>query len=100
MKLEIDVKSEWCAPDPWARALEERDGRDPVGAAALASPAKNKNSRSKTQRVTALRVTRRYGMRPTRVFAAWLDPAVAGRWLFATASRPLAHVQIDGRVEG
>ena len=35
-----------------------------------------------------------------RLFAAWLDPAIAGRWLFATASRPLAHVEIDARVEG
>jgi uncharacterized protein YndB with AHSA1/START domain len=48
----------------------------------------------------AICVTRRYDVPPARVFDAWLDPEVAGRWLFATASRPIAHVQIDARVEG
>jgi uncharacterized protein YndB with AHSA1/START domain len=47
-----------------------------------------------------IRVTRRYGVPPERIFDAWLDPEVAGRWLFATASRPMAHVEIDARVEG
>jgi len=47
-----------------------------------------------------LRVSRRYAAAPSRVFDAWLDPRIAGRWLFATASRPLAHVEIDARVEG
>jgi uncharacterized protein YndB with AHSA1/START domain len=45
-------------------------------------------------------VTRRYGAPPARVFDAWLDPEVAGRWLFATASHPMADVEIDARVEG
>lgn len=48
----------------------------------------------------ALRVSRRFLASPQRVFDAWLDPEVAGTWLFATASRPMAKVQIDGRVEG
>jgi len=34
------------------------------------------------------------------VFDAWLDPAVARQWLFATALRPLAHVEIDAKVGG
>jgi uncharacterized protein YndB with AHSA1/START domain len=47
-----------------------------------------------------LRLTWRFDARPQRVFDAWLDPPFAARWLFATASRPLAHVEIDARVGG
>ena len=49
---------------------------------------------------SALRVTKRYGTPPRPVFDAWIDPATAGRWLFATASRPMTRVQIDARVGG
>jgi uncharacterized protein YndB with AHSA1/START domain len=49
---------------------------------------------------TAIRVTRRYSASPERVFHAWLDPEIAGRWLFATATCPLAHVDIHARVAG
>jgi uncharacterized protein YndB with AHSA1/START domain len=52
------------------------------------------------QRHAAICVTHRYGVPSARVFDAWLDPDVAGTWLFATASRPMAHVEIDARVEG
>jgi uncharacterized protein YndB with AHSA1/START domain len=48
----------------------------------------------------ALQVTRRYGVPQARVFDAWLDPELAGRWLFATASHPIAHPEIDPRVGG
>jgi uncharacterized protein YndB with AHSA1/START domain len=48
----------------------------------------------------AIRVRRRFMASPQRVFDAWLDPEIAGTWLFATASRPMARVEIDGRVEG
>ena len=33
-----------------------------------------------------VRVTRRFGAAPQRVFDAWLDAKTAGKWLFATAS--------------
>jgi uncharacterized protein YndB with AHSA1/START domain len=48
----------------------------------------------------AISLTSRYPMSPQRVFDAWLDPEVAGLWLFATALRPMTHVAIDARVGG
>jgi uncharacterized protein YndB with AHSA1/START domain len=53
-----------------------------------------------TKRTAAIRVSRRFRAPPERVFDAWLDPGVAGKWLFATASRPMAKVAIDARVRG
>ena len=66
----------------------------------LMSPGKNSRSRSIAQRPAAIRITRRFSAPPEHVFDAWLDPQVAGRWLFATASRPMTRVEIDARVEG
>lgn len=48
----------------------------------------------------AIRVARRFRAPPERVFHAWLEPEVAGRWLFATATQPAAKVDIDARVGG
>ena len=47
-----------------------------------------------------VRVTQRYSAPPERVFDAWLDPGIAGKWLFATASRSMARVNIDARAGG
>jgi uncharacterized protein YndB with AHSA1/START domain len=48
----------------------------------------------------AIRITHRFNAPPQRVFEAWLNPAVAGKWLFATASRPMTDVAIEARVGG
>jgi uncharacterized protein YndB with AHSA1/START domain len=34
------------------------------------------------------------------VFAAWVDPALVRRWLFATASRPFARAVVEARRGG
>jgi uncharacterized protein YndB with AHSA1/START domain len=47
-----------------------------------------------------LRVVRSLPAAPATVFAAWLDPAIARRWLFATATEPLVDADIDPRVHG
>lgn len=52
------------------------------------------------QPTAQIRVTQRYSASPERVFDAWLDPAMASAWLFATASHPMARVEIDARVGG
>jgi uncharacterized protein YndB with AHSA1/START domain len=47
-----------------------------------------------------VRVTQRYAAPADSVFDAWIDPAIAGGWLFATAWRPMSHVEIDARRGG
>jgi uncharacterized protein YndB with AHSA1/START domain len=47
-----------------------------------------------------VRITQRFEVPAERVFEAWVDPAMARTWLFATASRPTARVEIDPRVGG
>jgi len=66
----------------------------------LMRPRKNGRSRSIAEPPAAIRVTRRFSAPPERVFDAFLEPEVAGRWLFATALRPMTDVEIDARVGG
>jgi uncharacterized protein YndB with AHSA1/START domain len=66
----------------------------------LISRGRSSPSRSIAPPRAAIRITRRFSAPPAEVFGAWLDPELAGQWLFATASRPMTHVEIDARVEG
>jgi uncharacterized protein YndB with AHSA1/START domain len=52
------------------------------------------------RRHAIVRVTRRFRAAPERVFDAWLDPEIAGKWLFATASRAMSPVTLDAWVGG
>jgi uncharacterized protein YndB with AHSA1/START domain len=51
-------------------------------------------------RLATVRVTSSIAASPARVFDAWLDPRIAGKWLFATATHPMSRVTIDARVRG
>jgi uncharacterized protein YndB with AHSA1/START domain len=63
-------------------------------------PGRNGRSRSIASPPAAIRVARRFSAPPERVFHAWLEPEVAGRWLFATASQPMTVLDIDPRAGG
>lgn len=47
-----------------------------------------------------LTLVRRYPCSAASVFGAWVEPALAGQWLFATATRPMLRTRIDARVGG
>jgi uncharacterized protein YndB with AHSA1/START domain len=47
-----------------------------------------------------LSVTRRFDFAMERVFDAWLDPAQAARFLFATPTGTMVRAEIDPRVSG
>ncbi|MFZ3008343.1 MAG: SRPBCC domain-containing protein [Phenylobacterium sp.] len=45
-------------------------------------------------------VTRRFSVSPERVFDAFLDPAIAGRFMFATPTGEMVRIDIEPRVGG
>lgn len=50
----------------------------------------------------AVRITRRFAASAERVFDAWLDPALIGRWMFGPALRDeeVLRIRTDARVGG
>jgi uncharacterized protein YndB with AHSA1/START domain len=53
-----------------------------------------------TDSTGSLSVTRRFDFPMERVFDAWLDPARAARFLFATPTGTMLRAEIDARVGG
>jgi uncharacterized protein YndB with AHSA1/START domain len=51
-------------------------------------------------KTVSLTVTRRFKASPERVFDAWLDPAKARHFLFATPTGQMMKTEIDARVGG
>lgn len=52
------------------------------------------------QTPVTVRVTRQFPQSPERVFDAWLDPAKAGKFLFATPAGQMVRAEIEPRVGG
>jgi len=99
MKTDSEARSEWY-PSP-QRTFDGFNDGGLIGTSALADAAgSRRRSQAEKQPRRTLRAARRYAASPARVFDAWLDPAVARQWLFATASHPLAYIEIDARVKG
>lgn len=51
-------------------------------------------------RKAAVRVSRHYPQSAERVFDAWLDPAIAGKFLFSTPAGQMVRAELDARVDG
>ena len=100
MKPGMDVKSGRRPLGAWASAPEGHEDLRRNGSAVPARAERTGRFASNAEQYAVIRVTRRFRASPARIFDAWLDATFAGRWLFATASSPMAVVEIDARVDG
>ncbi|HSI73941.1 MAG TPA: SRPBCC domain-containing protein [Fimbriimonas sp.] len=54
----------------------------------------------KTEEKSSIKVSRRFDAPAERVFDAWLDPAVARKWLFVTDDGAITRCDLDARPGG
>src|SRR5262245_8260460 len=93
----------WVGPSPATGGTEEIYLELDVSAFESALnpvPETGRRVPARAKRRPVIRVTSRLDASPERVFDAWLDPAMASVWLFATALHPIARVEIDARIGG
>jgi uncharacterized protein YndB with AHSA1/START domain len=98
--MDLEVDAEYVARSTTTRPTASAGRGRIEHAASTVPPNRHERERLDARRRTTIRVGRRYDAPPGRIFGAWLDPEVAGRWLFATASQQMAQVDIDAQVGG
>jgi len=93
------MKPELSPSDPdWS--VSSFSNRPAPDASAPTGKRSTPRGRHELRRVTTLRLVQRCRFSAASVFAAWVEPALAGRWLFATATRPMVKTRIDARAGG
>jgi len=78
------------------RGFPGRDGQSGSPGAILS----HTSHAMKTESHPVIRVTRHLPFPAERVFDAWLDPAFAGKWLFATPNGQMIRAEADPHVGG
>ncbi len=98
--MDLEIDTEYVAHPTSARTITSA-GHRRINQPPSANPPNGREPELvNLHRRATIRVRKRYDAPPQCIFGAWLDPEVAGRWLFATASQPMTQVDIDARVGG